>query len=86
MPTGAQTPQKAAYARAHLVHAGKLYEPGERLTGRMPDYAIASAIEHGAATDVATGVDELAAAEQERKEKVKDQIATRSEKRVHNDG
>ena len=73
--------EKVVYATAHTTHAGKLYQPGEQLTGRMPEHAIKGAVEGGLTTGSHAEAERAASAERERLADVARQIESRSEKR-----
>lgn len=73
--------EKIVYAKEHTVHGGKLFAPGEQLTGRMPDHAIQGAVEGGLTTSSHAEAERAKRAEAERRADVARQIATRSEKR-----
>ena len=73
--------EKVVYAEQWTCHGGKIYRPGEPLTGRMPEHAIRGAQEQGLTTDSHASAERAKAAEQERRERVAEQIATRSEPR-----
>lgn len=74
--------EKAVYATAYTSHGGKLYKPGDRLDGNMPDHAVRGAESQGLTTGSGTEAERSARAEQARREDVARQIETRSEKRA----
>lgn len=75
--------EKAVYANRYVTHAGRIYAPGQPLTGRggMPDYALQHAQENGLTTESHAEAERAKGAEMQRREDVNRQIADRSEKR-----
>lgn len=76
--------QKSVFATEHTMHGGKLFKPGERMDNRgLPEHALKGALEGGVATDVASQAQAARSAEGERRDRVEREIASRSEKRDH---
>jgi hypothetical protein len=73
--------EKIVYATQHTTYGGKLYRPGEQLTGRMSDTTIRHAQESGLTTDSHAGAERARGAETERRARVEQEIGSRSEKR-----
>jgi hypothetical protein len=73
--------EKVVYAESWTCHGGKVYRPGEQLSGSMPEHAIKGAQEQGLTTDSHATAERAKAAEHERRERVAEQIQTRSEPR-----
>jgi hypothetical protein len=77
------TNEKVVYAVDWTTYGGRLYKPGEQLTGRMPDHAVRGAQEAGLTGDHAAA-ERAKAREADRQADVNRQIAERSEKRDFN--
>jgi len=77
--------EKPIYAAKHTTFDGKYFNPGDRIDGRMADYAIRSALENGVATDVARTAEQAKDRERGRLEMVAQMQASRSERREHNE-
>lgn len=75
------TNQKPVYATRHTTHGGVVYEPGQRMDERAPEHAVRSALEGGLASDDSRAANQARAAEAERREQVRQDIASRSEKK-----
>lgn len=73
--------EKVAYANSYVTHGGKLYKPGEQLSGRMDDAIIKHAEEGGLVTRSESEAKQAQAAEAHRREQVAEQQRTRSEAR-----
>lgn len=75
--------EKPVYALEHISGEGSRipYQPGQVVSGRLPEHAIKSLRERGLVTDSAEQAKRAAAADGERAADVADQIAKRSEKR-----
>lgn len=73
--------EKVEYAQAWTCHGGRVYRPGEQLTGRMPEHAISGAREQGLTTDSHAAAERAKAGEMDRRERVAEHILTRSESR-----
>lgn len=73
---------KPVFATDHVLGPRRPFEPGERID-RLPGHAVASLLERGLATDDPKQAKAAADGEVARKERVAEQIATRSEKRDH---
>ena len=75
--------EKVVYATAWTCHGGKIYRPGEQLTGRMPEHAIRGAQEQGLTSGSHADAERAKSAESERRRGVEQQMLTRSEKRAN---
>lgn len=74
--------QKPIFASAHTCHAGRVFQPGERMDNvGLSEHAVRGALEGGVATDSSQVAQRARAAEMERREQVRDSISTRSEKK-----
>jgi hypothetical protein len=78
--------EKVVYASRWTSHGKQLFRPGEVISGRMPDYALRSAMERGLTTESHAEAERAKGAEQQRQRDVAQQIATRSEKRIDKRG
>lgn len=74
--------EKVHYATRHLTHGGKIFEPGERLSGRMDDGALKHAEASGYTTTSDAESERAKGAEEYRRTDVKRQQQNRSEKRA----
>lgn len=70
--------EKVVYATGYTSHNGKLFAPGEQLSGNMPDHALRGAIEGGLTTDSHAGAERARGAEQERQRQVAEQQRRRT--------
>lgn len=74
--------EKPIFALEHISGEGNRlpYAPGEVVSGRLPDHAIAALKERGLVTDSAEQAKRAASSESERRADVAEQIVKRSEK------
>ena len=73
--------EKVEYAKDWTCHGGRIFRPGEQLTGRMSEHAIRGAQEQGLTTGSHAEAEKAKAAEMQRRANVEQEIATRSEPR-----
>lgn len=73
--------QTTVRATEYITHGGKLYAPGEVLTGRLDPEVVKAVLLHGHASEDDSKAETAAKAEAARKAKVDEEIATRSDKR-----
>lgn len=74
--------EKPIYAETTTCFGGKLFKPGTRMDDKgLPPYTLKSAMDTGVATDSASRAKAAGDSELARREQVKREIETRSEKR-----
>ncbi len=78
--------EKVEYATSWTCHGGRIFRPGEQLTGRMPEHAIRGAQEQGLTTGSHAEAERAKRGEMDRRQRVEEQQATRSERREPNRG
>lgn len=71
------TAQKVLYATQHTTHDGRLYRPGEQLSGRMSPEALVHAEANGLTTSSHADAERAHQAETDRRQRVSEQIETR---------
>lgn len=72
--------EKVTYATRYTTHNGRLFKPGEQLSGRMSPEVLAHAVAGGLTTNSHAEAEAAQAAEMDRRQRVSTEIETRSDR------